>query len=331
VRTLHEARLRHAAYYSTVLRTAQKFYDRGGKNIDRGLRRFDLEWGNIALGHAWAEKHAQENDVAVVLCSAYANLGATILMLRLHPQERVLWLQTALNAIQLSNYRDAEAACLCNLGAAYADLREMRRAVELHEQALAIDRQSGDRQGEASDLGNLGDESGEIELSVECHQQQLAIARKLGDRRTEGDALCNLGLILMYVGETQTALECHNQALAISRETGDRRGEGRTLGSMGLAHVDLDQIEIATEFFEQWRAIAHEIGDLQGEASAISNLGDVCYFVSESNRAIEYYQRALNILRQIGDRQGEGSVLFNESRERSPPLVPQYLAQLLHW
>jgi hypothetical protein len=109
VGTLHEARLRHAAYYSTVLRTAQKFYDRGGKNIDRGLELFDLEWGNIALGQAWAEKHAQEDDVAVVLCSAYANLGATMHMLRLHPQERVRWLQTALNAIQLSNYRGAEA------------------------------------------------------------------------------------------------------------------------------------------------------------------------------------------------------------------------------
>ena len=49
-----------------------------------------------------------------------------------------------------------EGAHLGNLGLAYADLGEVRRAIEYYEQALAIAREIGDRHGEANDHFNLG-------------------------------------------------------------------------------------------------------------------------------------------------------------------------------
>ena len=36
------------------------------------------------------------------------------------------------------------------------NLGDARKAIEYHEQALAIDREVGDRRGEGADLGNLG-------------------------------------------------------------------------------------------------------------------------------------------------------------------------------
>ena len=45
---------------------------------------------------------------------------------------------------------------LGNLGIAYSDLGEPRKAIEYYEQALKISRDIGDRRGEGNRLGNLG-------------------------------------------------------------------------------------------------------------------------------------------------------------------------------
>ena len=45
---------------------------------------------------------------------------------------------------------------LRQLGACYRRLGECRRAIDLHSQALTIDREIGDRWGEGADLSHLG-------------------------------------------------------------------------------------------------------------------------------------------------------------------------------
>ena len=88
------------------------------------------------------------------------------------------------------------ASHLSSLGICHLSLGEYRRAIDLHTQALAIARETGDRQGEGVELGNLG--------------------------------ICHYGL-----GEYRRAIDLHTQALAIARETGDRQGEGSRAGQPG--------------------------------------------------------------------------------------------------
>ncbi len=57
-----------------------------------------------------------------------------------------------------------------DLGLAYTDLGEPRRAIQVLEQAIVIAREIGDRRGEAIASWNLGlicEESGEPERAVE--------------------------------------------------------------------------------------------------------------------------------------------------------------------
>ena len=54
------------------------------------------------------------------------------------------------------NDRRGEGAHLGNLGLAYSNLGEVRRAIEYYEQALTIAREINDRRGEGNRLGNLG-------------------------------------------------------------------------------------------------------------------------------------------------------------------------------
>ena len=92
---------------------------------------------------------------------------------------------------------EAKAYALGNLGLAYGELGEPRRAIQFFEQTLLIHREIGDRRAEGNDLGNLGNAYfafGEIQRAIQFHEQALHIDREIGDRRGESIDLGNLGL-----------------------------------------------------------------------------------------------------------------------------------------
>ena len=223
------AQERHARHYCGVLATANDLYLKGGEGVLAGLARYDLEQRNIAAGQAWAVARIEQDDASARLAGDFANVGAYVLHIRLHPRERIAWLEAQRKACVRLGDRRGEGNALGNLGLAWADLGEPRRAIEFYEQRLVIAREIGDRRGEGNALGNLGlawADLGEPRRAIEFHEQQLVIVREIGDRRGEGATLGNLGLAWADLGEPRRAIEFYEQALVIDREIGDRRGEG---------------------------------------------------------------------------------------------------------
>ncbi len=307
-----EYRLRHAQHYIQVLRVADRIYLKGGEGVLEGLEQYDQEAGNITAGQTWAAAHMEgKEEIARLVCD-YPNVGAYIIEFRLHARERTRWLDAALTAARLLGDKKAEGHHLNNLGLAYTDLGETRKAIECNEQSLEIKREVGDQRGVGNSLGNLGlayTNLGETRQAIEYYQEALEIAREIGDRRMEGQILGNVGSAYRVLGETSQAIEYCEQHLEIARETGDRRGEGSTLGNLGLAYAALGQTRQAIEYYEQDLEITREIGDRLGEGTTLGNLGIAYYKQGETRQAIEYYERQLEITRDIGYRRGEGNAL----------------------
>ncbi len=290
----------HAEHYATVLSSANELYEKGGEAIQHGLALFDLEWGNIQAGQAWAQANVEKNKAAAQLCSDYAGQGF-LLELRQHPRERIRWLEAALTAARSLKHRASEGVHLGNLGLAYAALGEPRRAIEFHEQALVIDREIGDRRGEGNALNNIGlayADLGEPRRAIEFYEQALVIDREIGDRHGEGNALGNLGVTYKNLGEPRRAIEFYEQALVIDREIGNRRGEGNALGNLGNAYAALDEPRRAIEFYEQRLIIAREIGDRRGEGNAFWNMSLAQDKLGEREQAIANAEAALKIFEQ---------------------------------
>ncbi|MGH2523779.1 MAG: NB-ARC domain-containing protein, partial [Anaerolineales bacterium] len=114
------AQQRYAEYYWVVLNAADELFLKGGEHVGRGLALFDLEWANIQAGQAWAAANPRRNDAAARLCSAYPDAGAYVLDLRLHPREKIHWLEAALASARHMGDRSMEGMHLGNLGLAYA-------------------------------------------------------------------------------------------------------------------------------------------------------------------------------------------------------------------
>jgi tetratricopeptide (TPR) repeat protein len=308
---------RFATHYKNVLAAANELYIEGGQSLLRGLALFDLEWGNIQAGHAWVAAQADPADADVTrLGMTYPDVGAYVLYLRQHSRERIRWLEIALAAARRLQHRKGEGVALGNLGLAYADLGETRRAIQFYEQRLTIAREIGDRRGEGNVLSNLGlayADLGETRRAIQFHEQALLVDREIGYRRNEGNALGNLGLAYADLGETRHAIQFYEQQLAIVREIGDRRGEGNALGNLGRAFKDLGETRRAIQFYEQRLTIAREIGDRRGEGNALGNLGLAYAALGETGRAIQFYEQQLTIVCEIGHRRGEGNALWNIS------------------
>jgi len=309
---LGEAAMRHAVYYLEVGRRANALYMQGAEHVLEGLRLFGGAWPH--LWAAYGRMREQEDEAAAQWISAFPGRVAYVLDLRLLPRDKIPILEAAAAAAREIGDRRNEGAHLGNLGLAYRDLGETRRAIAHYEQALKIAREIGDRRGEGADLGNLGlayADLGEVRRAIEYHEQALAIRREIGDRRMEGNALGNLGIAYAALGETRRAIEYYEQALTVAREIGDRRGEGNDLGNLGSAYYRLGEVRRAIEYYEQALTVAREIGDRRGEGNQLGNLGNAYADLGEVRRAVEYYEQALAIRREIGDRRGEGNQLGN--------------------
>lgn len=101
-------RLRHAAYYLTVLEECQAFYLKGGDAIKSGLALFDVEWRNIEAGQGWACRHSSGDEAVAQLCNQYPTDGVYVLGLRQHPREFISWSEIALAAARQLKDRVSE-------------------------------------------------------------------------------------------------------------------------------------------------------------------------------------------------------------------------------
>ena len=258
------AHRRHAAHYLAVAGRAHDTYLKGGEGVLTGLRLFDQERVQIEAGQAWAAGHAAEDDEAAVLAQDYPLRAALVCELRVHPRERIRWLEASAEAARKLGNRGDEGMAAGNLGLAYADLGETRRAIEYYE-------------------------------------QRLEIARETEDRRGEGNALNNLGIANRNLGEPRRAIEYYEQVIAITRDTGDRRGEGMASGNLGLAYAALGETRRAIEYYEQHLEIARETGDRRGEGNALWNRADEYMKLGRSDEAIADAQLSLKIREEIED------------------------------
>jgi tetratricopeptide (TPR) repeat protein len=296
------ARKRHSEFYINALFIANELYKRGNKSTLSGLKLFDCEEANIRTGQAWAKEKLENNDFALNLCKMYPDAGAFLLHLKFKPSDRISWLECALIGAQKTNDKDAECAHLGNIGQAYADMGDAKRAIEYYEKALRISQEIGDTKGEEDDLNNLGNAyalQDDHRKAIECFEQALVIARNLPDKRGEGYALGNIGIAYKNLGVPQKGIEYYEQALTILREIGDKHGEGKCLGNLGSAYFHLGYHQKAIEHYKQPLAITRLIGDRRGEGNALFNMSISMNKLGQKAQAIDFAKSALKIYEEI--------------------------------
>ena len=201
-----------------------------------------------------------------------------------------------------------------NLGVAYDDIGKTMLAIGYKEKALAMARESKNRQAEETWLGNLASSYanlGDMRKAIDFREQALVIDQEIGDRRGEGIDLCSLGNAYVNLGNVRKAIELYEQALVVSREIDNRRGESAALSGIAVCYGKSGQIIKAIEYQKDVLTIAQEIGDRTKEGVCLSNLGSYYSNLNNQEQAKGYFEKSLVIAQETGYRYGEGFRLLN--------------------
>ncbi len=208
---------------------------------------------------------------------------------------------------------DGETAIRCFRAAwAVLELRgPLATAVDLGRRIEGLPLTRGERSELLNLLGLAEQRSGRMSEGRRLFEEALAIDRERGDRAGEGRTLARLASISLNEGRTEEANALLEQALAIHRETGDRRMEGITLGNMGLGLHEQGRLEEAGAVLEESLAIHRDIGNRRSEGIVLGNLGDLRGAQGRTGEALRHLEAALVIHREVGNRRFEGIVLGN--------------------
>jgi len=237
---------RAASHYAGTLSEAATLYQRDADGVVVGLALFDRETANIRGWQAWSAQLLAVDPTDSFACQIardFALNGAQIVDLRLHPAEQARWLDIGLVACRKLADKRGEGKAMSNLGAAWAAMGDMTKAIGLYEQSLVITRANGDNQAERETLNRLGlawMDLGDSNKAISCHEQSLIISKETGDRRSEAHALGYLGLAWTTLGDANTALGYYEQSLEITCKMGDSRSECRTLSYLGTTWHNLE-------------------------------------------------------------------------------------------
>jgi tetratricopeptide (TPR) repeat protein len=115
------------------------------------------------------------------------------------------------------------ARALEGAGMLHVSTGEQARAIRLLEEAVALRRQAGDRQGLNSSLNWLGNALivSDPERASVIHAEVLESRRASGDERGVAGSLVNLGLTALARDDTAEAAQLLDQAASMARSNGD--------------------------------------------------------------------------------------------------------------
>jgi tetratricopeptide (TPR) repeat protein len=103
-------------------------------------------------------------------------------------------------------------------------LGEPGKALNHYHQALPIQREVGDRAGEAATLNNIALvslDAGDAEGALASFLEVGEILREVGDRRNEGTLRSSVAMVLAQLGRVTEAIEQQRSAVQLAEATRD--------------------------------------------------------------------------------------------------------------
>jgi DNA-binding SARP family transcriptional activator/tetratricopeptide (TPR) repeat protein len=206
-----------------------------------------------------------------------------------------------------AGWPEAESAALRALGAPLMHLGQVQAALERFQQALTIDRATGNRQGEAANLNNIAsvyEELGELAEAARHLAVAIPLLRDLGRRHGVAIALANLGTVAHAQGDLETARTVLSEGLDISRDLGYREEEAETLVILGQVHRDTGRFDDATAAFDTALDIAQGTGDPRLEILALNGLASVEVMLGRPSAATTRLSLVLDTATRTGHHRG---------------------------
>jgi non-specific serine/threonine protein kinase len=290
----------------------------------------------------WLERLAKEHDnlrAALQYCveSSEAEMGLRLMTalhrfwyVRAHWSEGRQWAQKFLSMGQ-SVPASLRARAIYLAGIFAFEQGENQEAVRLFEQALALQKEIGDKRSIAISLNGLGmvaKNQGDFASAQSYYEESLSIGRELGNRQICANLLNNLGNIAHAQGDRAQERALKEEALAIWRELGDKPAIATAIHNLGLLAQSEGDLAAAKLFYSESLTIWQEHGD-KSMAYSLFGLGQIACSEGDYARAHILLKESLSIREKIGDKKGILNCLDGLAELAQKEAKPERAAQLL--
>jgi predicted ATPase/class 3 adenylate cyclase len=269
-----ELRDQHAHWYVDL---GERAYDKL-READQAIWLEELEQDHDNFRSVFDLKlGAGESETALRLASVLSRFW----IMRGYLAEGSRWLETCLRSAGTSA---ARPRALRGLAILSMEQGQIDRAAEAAEEALALDRVSGDEDGAGQSMGILADVvafRGDLAAAEGLYEQAAELARRRGNRLELAITLYNLGHLTRLQGDLPRAAGRLEEALAIFGELGDAMGEAAVL--QGLVEMASESgeyerafsfLRASTELLKEIRYVSGLLDSLATSAGLLAKLGE---------------------------------------------------------
>lgn len=228
----------------------------------------------------------------------------------LDDRERLAWGQTALG--ELWRKRNAYETAANWFALAQANF-------------IALNNKNGIRQV-LHYAGTLSANRGDYTLAEKQYTESLALCRQLGDRESEASILSNLGIIARYNGNLDEQRHYYEESLVIREEIGNRWGVAVSLNNLGNMAIDTGETAYARQQLERALVIWREIGEQWATTNTLHNLANVARDEGDTQQAMQLYAESAAGWRALDDNWGaaywlEDMGLFHITQSESEHVI----------
>lgn len=253
--------------------------------------------------------------------SADSNIDACFNFMKSGDYQRAI--QSGKKAVSTSPNASDSHFCL---GRAYGETGDMNGALEEMKKAESLAWQKDDLMYIANWLGLIHDGTGNKEEALKQNERYLALARELGNRQGEATALNNIGGIFKDLGNADKALQYYEESLQLKD---DDKAKSPTYNNIAMIYSDRGDYTKAIEYLNNAIEIDNRVGDYHGLAKHKINLGNVYKHKGLFADAEEQLKDGLDKIKKVGDKHWEAVTykyfgwLYVDMGDR--PLARKYL------
>lgn len=236
------------------------------------------------------------------------------------------------NGVNSRFFRKQLADALGNEGYLEEHLGNAIKALELHEQSLAIHEELQDLKGIAANLNNVGiiyNNKGSTRKAIEYFQKALLINEQIKDTLGLSYAYNNLGLMNRKLGNHRLAKEYFEKSLNLRIKGKDKSGMANAINNLALLFQDKDDYKNAETYFIKCLKIQEEIGDKHGLALTYNNIALNYKHQGNKTECEKYLIKSLELREQLGVKRGIASSLRSIGGyyldEKNYPLAKKHL------
>lgn len=160
-----------------------------------------------------------------------------------------------------------------------------------------------------SELGRTYRNISNYSKAIQLHQEALAIANKANNLELKISSLNYLGVVYRRTSSVRTAMDFNQQALELAEAVknpseGIKRSINVSLNSVGQLYLTLKQYDLAISYFERSLKLEAELNNTLGLAINHQNIGKCQEEQGKLDQALENYRISLSYNEEIKNAMG---------------------------